>query len=312
MVEKSVHHKWSIPEFQRGFVWKPTQVRDLVDSLWRGYPVGTLLVWDSQRSVLTRNVPDGQAPEQWLVVGQQRTTAVCILSGRRPYWWNSKDSWETIVKRFDIRFDVDAKTERYFWVASAAHQKVKTSRYIPVSDLFSLDTARSEDQKTLLDLAKQVKLDGLCDGMDVTEVYTRLDRLRKIRDAEVVVITVGNELEDVVEIFARLNSKGERVREADIYLGIVAARSPGWVRDHFLPFMSDLEEAGFHVSPALVFRSLSAIGQGKVSFKAVDDEFWSAERIAPAWKRAKTAWALLTKQLKEFGLSGNALLPADN
>jgi len=148
--------------------------------------------------------------------------------------------------------------------------------------------------------------------MDAMEVYTRLDRLKKIRDAEVVLVTVNNELEDVVEIFARLNSKGTRVREADIYLGIVAARSPGWVRDHFLPFMGDLEEAGFDVSPSLVFRSLSAIGQGKVNFKAVEESFWSADRIAPAWKRTKTAWGLLTKHMREFGLSGNALLPADN
>lgn len=312
IVERSVHHRWSVPEFQRGFVWKPTQVRDLVDSLWRGYPVGTLLVWDSELPVATRNVPDGEIPSQWVVDGQQRTTALCILTGRKPYWWNSKEGWETVLRRFDIRFDVHAKTEPYFLVASAAHRKVKTHRYIPISELLSLDTAKSDQQQKLMNLAKQVKLDGLCDGMDAMEVYTRLDRLRKIRDAEVVIVTVTNELEDVVEIFARLNSKGTRVREADIYLGIVAARSPGWVREHFLPFMSDLDEAGFNVSPSLVFRSLSAVGQGKVNFKAVDDSFWNADRLSPAWKRTKAAWGLLTKHMKEFGLSGNALLPADN
>jgi hypothetical protein len=312
MVEKSVHHRWSVPEFQRGFVWKPTQVRDLIDSLWRGYPIGTLLVWDSRRPVLTRSAPDGQGPSQWVVDGQQRTTALCILSGRKPYWWNSNESWDAVLRRYDIRFDVHAKAEPYFWVASAAHRKVKTRRYIPVSELLSLDTSKDEDQKKMMELAKQVKLDGLCDGMDAMEVYTRLDRVRKIRDAEVVVVTVDNELEDVVDIFARLNSKGTRVREADIYLGIVAARSPGWVRDNFLPFMNDLEDAGFSVSPSLVFRSLSAIGQGKVNFKAVEDTFWNADQIGPAWKRTKSAWGLLKKHMKEVGLSGNALLPADN
>lgn len=310
MVEKSVNHRWSVPEFQRGFVWKPTQVRDLIDSLWRGYPVGTLLVWDSRRPVMTRSAPDGEGPTQWVVDGQQRTTALCILSGRKPYWWNS--NWDPVLRRCDIRFDVHAKTEPYFWVASAAHRKVKTRRYLPVSELLSLDTSRDDDQKKMMELAKQVKLDGLCDGMDAMEVYTRLDRVRKIRDAEVVVVTVDNELEDVVDIFARLNSKGTRVREADIYLGIVAARSPGWVRDNFLPFLSELEDAGFAVSPSLVFRSLSAIGQGKVNFKAVEDAFWSADQIGPAWKRTKSSWALLKKHMKEIGLSGNALLPADN
>lgn len=312
MVEKSVHHRWSVPEFQRGFVWKSTQVRDLIDSLWRGYPVGTLLVWDSQRPVMTRSATDSQGPTQWVVDGQQRTTAVCILSGRKPYWWSSSEDWDAVTKRYDIRFDVHAKTEPYFWVASAAHRKVKTHRYIRVAELLSLDTAKEEDQKKLMELAKQVKLDGLCDGMDAMEVYTRLDRVRKIRDAEVVIITVDNDLEDVVDIFARLNSKGTRVREADIYLGIVAARSPGWVRDNFLPFMGDLEEAGFKLSPSLVFRSLSGIGTGKVNYKYVEDSFWNSDRIVPAWKRTKSAWALLKKHMREAGLSGNALLPSDN
>lgn len=45
VVERAVSHQWSIPEFQRGFVWKPTQVRDLVESLWLNYPIGSLLVW---------------------------------------------------------------------------------------------------------------------------------------------------------------------------------------------------------------------------------------------------------------------------
>jgi hypothetical protein len=312
MVERSVQHKWSVPEFQRGFVWKSTQVRDLIDSLWRAYPIGNLLVWESQRPVLTRNASDGQGPTEWVVDGQQRTTALCILSGRKPYWWSSKENWDTVVKRYDIRFDIHTKTEPYFWVASAAHRKVKTKRYVPIAELLSLDTSKDDDQKKLMELAKQIKLDGLCDGLDAMEVYTRLDRVRKIRDFGVVVVTVDNELEDVVEIFARLNSKGTRIREADIYLGIVAARSPGWVRDSFLPFMSELEEAGFALSPSLVFRSLTAVGKGKVNFKSVEENFWDADQIGPAWKRTKTSWGLLKKHMKEMGLLGNAVLPADN
>jgi hypothetical protein len=48
VVDRSVSHVWSIPEFQRGFVWKPSQVRDLAESLWLDYPIGSLLVWNSQ------------------------------------------------------------------------------------------------------------------------------------------------------------------------------------------------------------------------------------------------------------------------
>ena len=51
LVDRAVSHAWSIPEFQRGFVWKTTQVRDLAESLWLDYPIGSLLVWNSQDHV---------------------------------------------------------------------------------------------------------------------------------------------------------------------------------------------------------------------------------------------------------------------
>jgi len=311
IVERSVNHKWSIPEFQRGFVWKATQVRDLMESLWLRYPVGTLLVWDSPVSVQTRAASDAHTPDLWIVDGQQRTTALCILNGRKPYWWSSAEDWERTVRKYDIRFDVHAKEPPFFVVANAATRRVKGSRYIPVNKILTLDASRESDLRAL-ELARQIKLDGLCDGMDVTEVYTRLDRVRKIRDLEVVTISVDNDLEDVVEIFSRLNSRGTRVREADIYLGVVAARTPGWVRDNFLPFVSQVTELGFDVSPNLVFRTITGIGKKAVRYRSIETSFWNATSIEPIWERTKRAWGLTIKQLKDYGIPGNALLPADN
>jgi len=244
IVERSVNHKWSIPEFQRGFVWKATQVRDLIESLWLNYPVGTLLVWDGSGPVQSRSASDSQAPDLWVVDGQQRTTALCILSGRKPYWWSSADEWERTIRKYDIRFDVHTKEPPFFVVANAATRRVRGSRYLPINKLLTLDINRKTDLKALQETAKQVKLDGLCDGMDAMEVYTRLDRIRKIRDMEVVTIAVDNDLEDVVEIFSRLNSRGTRVTEADIYLGVVAARTPGWVRDNFFAFRRSAVRTG--------------------------------------------------------------------
>src|SRR5690606_15432034 len=134
-------------------------------------------------------------------------------------------------------------------------------RYVPLSRILVLDTSKDADQKELQELAKEVKLQGLCDGMDAMEVFTRLDRLRKIRDKEIVTVSVDHELEDVVEIFSRLNSRGTRVTEADIYLGVVAARNPGWVRDTFLPYLRQLADAGFDLNPNLLFRALTAVGE---------------------------------------------------
>lgn len=311
LVERAVNHKWSIPEFQRGFVWKPTQVRDLAESLWLDYPIGSLLVWNSGAQAEERIAVDAQRPSQWLVDGQQRTTALCVAFGRKPYWWSSADDWNKTLKRYDIRFDVDAKEAPYFLVANAAIRKAKGDRYVPLSTLLVLDTQKEPDQKAMETLAREIKVQGLCNGMDAMEVYTRLDRVRKIRDKEIVTVTVDHELEDVVEIFSRLNSRGTRVTEADIYLGVVAARNPRWVRDAFLPYLKTLAEAGFDLNPNLLFRTITGLGEKKTRFKEIPDAFWNPDRIIPAWDRTKNAWRSLIARFREFGILSNDIMPTE-
>jgi len=309
IVDHAVNHAWSIPEFQRGFVWKAVQVRDLVESLWLDYPIGSLLVWNSLQDAEERVVRDAQRPGLWVVDGQQRVGALCILFGRKPYWWSSAEEWEKTTRKYDIRFDVDAKEPPFFWTANAAIRKVKGDRYIPLSRLLVLDTQKEKDQQVLQSLAKEIKVQGLCDGMDAMEVYTRLDRVRKIRDKDIVTITIDQELEDVVEIFSRLNSKGTRVTEADIYLGVVAARAPGWVRGTFLPFLKTLSDAGFGVSPNLLFRTVTGVGAGRVRFKDIDDKFWNQDSITPAWDRAVTAWKGLIARFRDYGILSSDTMP---
>lgn len=311
LVDRAVSHHLSVPEFQRGFVWKPTQVRDLAESLWLDYPIGSLLIWNSEGGVEERIARDAQRPSLWLVDGQQRTTALAILFGRKPYWWPSAEDWDKTLKRYDIRFDIDTKEPPFFLVANAAIRKARGERYVKLSRLLVLDPQKEKDQKILQDLARELKAQGLCNGMDAMEVYTRLDRARKIREKDLVTVTVNHELEDVVEIFSRLNSRGTRVTEADIYLGVVAARAPGWVRDEFLPFLNVLKDYGFDLSPNLLFRSLTAILVGKTRFRDIPDRMWNAEAIRPAWGRCQKAWENLVKRLQEYGVLSNDPLPTE-
>jgi hypothetical protein len=311
LVERAVGHRWSIPEFQRGFVWKPTQVRDLAESLWLDYPIGSLLVWNSGKQAEERVAIDSQRPGQWLVDGQQRTTALCVLFGRKPYWWPSAEEWNRTLKRYDIRFDVDAKQPPFFWVANAGIRKARGNRYVALSELLVLDTQKENDQQKLMTLARDIKAQGFCDGMDAMEVFTRLDRVRKIREKEIVTVTVDHELEDVVEIFSRLNSRGTRVTEADIYLGVVAARNPTWVRDTFLPYLRSLEVAGFDLNPNLLFRTITGVGEKKTRFKEIPDSFWNPDRIVPAWEKTKNAWKRLIARFREYGILSNDIMPTE-
>ena len=145
--------------------------------------------------------------------------------------------------------------------------------------------------------------------MDAMEVYTKVDRIRKIRDKDVVVISISHELEDVVEIFSRLNGRGTRVTEADIYLGVVAARNPGWVRETFLPYLRVLGETGFAIDPNLLFRTMTGVGIKRVRFREIPDDFWEEGKIKPAWERTSDAWKRLIARFKEYGVLSNDPMP---
>ncbi len=71
IVDKAVTHRWGVPEFQRGFVWTPQKVRDLVDSLWRGYRVGAFLIWYGGEYEEPRTAEDGVAPGAWLLTAER-------------------------------------------------------------------------------------------------------------------------------------------------------------------------------------------------------------------------------------------------
>jgi len=312
IIDNAIGHNWSVPEFQRGFVWKPPQVRDLIESLWLSYPVGSVLIWRSQNGAQERTAVDGRPHNFWVVDGQQRTTALCILFGRKPYWWESSENWKDTLNRYDIRFDVDTNIAPHFTVANAVIKKDKKRRYISVSELLNIDSGSDQGQASLKTLAREIKANGLCDGMDVMDVYSRLSSISDIRKQQIVTITVDHDLEDVVEIFARMNSKGTRVTEADIYLGIVAAKNPTWVRDNFLPYLKSLAEAGFDIDPNLLFRTLTGIGTKKVRFKEINEDFWSSPNITNAWEATKAAWGKAIKRFREYGILSNSLMPTEN
>ncbi len=69
MVDSAVNHQWGVPEFQRGFVWTRQKVRDLLESLWLGYPVGSFLIWYAPEEVEPRVTADGAQPLGWVVDG---------------------------------------------------------------------------------------------------------------------------------------------------------------------------------------------------------------------------------------------------
>ena len=197
----------AIPEIQRPFVWEATKVRNLLDSLYQGYPVGYLIAW---RNPSVR-LKDGttSSGKRILIDGQQRITALmAALLGREVL---TRD-YETL--RIRIAFH---PVEERFEVSNPAIQK--DASWLPdLADVFSPDASLTE----LTDIYAERNPDA-----DKKSVSRVLERLRKVINNHVGVIELAEDLdiETVTEIFIRVNSAGVTLSQADFAMSKIAANS---------------------------------------------------------------------------------------
>lgn len=113
LVSKIERGEIRLPEMQRQYVWQSTRVRDLLDSLYRGYPSGTILTWETDEGVATRDFAVDQDSMdatrfQLLLDGQQRLTSLsAILRGKHVFVKGRK-------RPIDILFNLDHPNELQF------------------------------------------------------------------------------------------------------------------------------------------------------------------------------------------------------
>lgn len=198
-----------IPEIQRPFVWKRSQVRDLIDSLYNGYPTGYIITWKNP-DVHTKD--GGKASgKKVLIDGQQRITALmAAIAGREVLDEDfNKD-------RIKIAFNPLAVDEtKRFAVQDASHLKDK--RWIPdISVIFSNSfKARAFENE----YAKNN------DGVDLDELSEVISRLKNIANRQIGVIELDHtlDIDEVTEIFIRINSKGTSLSQSDFVMSKMAA-----------------------------------------------------------------------------------------
>ena len=199
----------AIPEIQRPFVWKGRQVRDLIDSLYNGYPTGYLIIWQNPDVKLKNG--ESSVGKKILIDGQQRVTALMTAIGGYPVL---NENYEQ--KQMAIAFNPLAQdAEERFAVRTPAHDK--SSFWIPdISVLFRTDF---DSYEFIDDYAER--------NPDVSkkELNRAINKLLSIRNCQIGVITLVPQLDisEVTEIFVRINSQGKRLNEADFAMSKIAA-----------------------------------------------------------------------------------------
>ncbi|MGV8130622.1 MAG: GmrSD restriction endonuclease domain-containing protein [Candidatus Pacearchaeota archaeon] len=196
----------AIPEMQRPFVWDATKVRDLMDSLYQGFPVGYLIVWRNPDV----NLKDGSTSEgkKILIDGQQRVTALkaAILGDKvmnKDYKWvNINIAFNPIDEKFEVSNPAIEKDET--WIPS-------------ISEIFSQNTNFLDEVDKYYNRNQS--------RIDKNKLYERLDHLKKLVNKQIGLIELNPDLdiEDVTEIFIRINSEGVVLGQSDFVMSKIAA-----------------------------------------------------------------------------------------
>lgn len=301
-----------LPEMQRQYVWRSTRVRDLLDSLYRGYPSGAILLWETDEAVPQQKFAIAQSTNPYqstrlLLDGQQRLTSlsavirgepVVVRGRRRPIELlfnldhpdriafvtevnengDDEDEDEDAIGGLDDADDSseDELQKRFnqmmFVVATKKLEALP--QWIKVSDVFKTDS----DAPFL----KEAGVKGFDDPR--YEKYSqRLARLRGIRKYVYRMDVLERTLsyDEVTEIFVRVNSLGAKLRSSDLALAQITAK---WRHslETFLNFQESCAKRGFDVDLGIHLRNLMAFASGQSRFLTVGR--YDATALKKAWK----------------------------
>lgn len=195
----------SIPEIQRPFVWDGSKIRDLIDSLYHGYPVGYLIVW--QNPNMKDKSGNTTIGKKIMIDGQQRVTALM-----------------TAIVGFKV-LDKDF------------NEKVHKVAFNPFTEKFDVPSAAiNQDKKWIKDISELFKTDfrltkfinqycGDNPDMDSDTLEDLIMKVKKIYEAPIGIINLGVNLsiDEVTEIFIRINSQGKALTQADFVMSTIAA-----------------------------------------------------------------------------------------
>jgi hypothetical protein len=327
MIEKG---QIRLPEMQRKFVWKATKVRDLLDSLYRGYPSGTILMWEPDETVALTSfsikTDDKSAFKPMLLLdGQQRLTSlssvlrgepVTVRGRRRPIDilfnlehpdnpLNSVDVDEDDEDEFESdEFEqsedaINESIQQMTFVVSSS-KLAASSNWIRVSDVFKDNSDKAFLTKAGVESFDDPRYDR----------YTeRIKKLRAIRDYvyRMDVLEPNLSYEEVTEIFVRVNSLGAKLRGSDLALAQITAR---W-RDSLRIFEElqgkILSDHKFDLELGTILRSLVIQATGQSKFKTVSS--LSQSKLETAWKENERAMTFALNFLRSnVKIDSSALL----
>ena len=204
-----------LPDIQRPFVWKNAKVRDLFDSMYKGYPVGYLLFWQNGISDKSRTIgaDNKQKPPRLVIVdGQQRLTSLYAVIKGIPVL---RENFES--EHIHIAFN---PLEERFEVADAAIRRDKA--FIPNISILWEDNARVT--QIIRKYTNELKSSRVITEIEERKIEDSIEKLKGLLSYPFTALELASDIdeEDVSDVFVRINSKGTPLNQADFILTLMS------------------------------------------------------------------------------------------
>lgn len=327
----AIHKReYLMPAIQREFVWGADQITKLVDSLMRGYPVGSFLLWDVKPETaqsytfyefLTNyherdnpyadraTVPAGSGTTA-VLDGQQRLTSLNIalygsFAEKKKYaWWNSADAFP--VKRLYLNLvdepdDEELGTKydlRFLTDREAAPADGEADKWFRVGAVLDLANAGPA-------IMRELEQRGIAGSADAFQrLYDLYEAVRVLKPMNYFLVT-DQDADKVLEIFVRVNSGGTTLSYSDLLLSMATNQ---WqeldAREEVRSLVSEINSnAGrqFSFSKDVVLKTALTIADVDVRFKVTNFTQGNMAKVEAAWPQIKGALLRAATLLQQFG-----------
>lgn len=312
-----------LPQFQRDYVWKPRKIRNLLDSLWRGFPIGGFYLWRPTGAAIdpkpkaigaTRIGPQFVG---YLIDGQQRLTSLEAAFGL--YSGEDKRGVELRCYLDLAAIDSDRRRDTRLFVSYGGHRFVARrvdngdSTLIPLSILFE-----GQDPDLRRKTEDSLRANGWS-GKQIEAAMSRFDRATRMLDQLVPCTTVSDISDaDAVVVFDRLNKGGTQLRQGDVRAAELARGTAVGVLKRMREFVSEERPQRIGFGFSFAFRALVVFHRESAQFASLKHDWMDAP--GPDGRTLQQSWKATEKALAEalqfvdlkMGWSRRLLLPSAN
>ena len=277
ILEKIDEHQLFVPAFQREYVWKRDDAKQLIDSLIKEYPTGTMLTWETDHPPELKGpykYNEKQGAVRLLLDGQQRvTTLYMLINGKIPSYYTTP---EIINDTRGLYVNVESLELSYYMKTRMENNP----SWQNITDIFQGKISAFDLQAEFAASNKSLSMDELKKLNDNINAITRI----KEREFPEQTIPVKASIREAIDIFYKVNASGVALTDAELALAQISGYWPQ-ARDRFKAKLSELEKEGFVFKlDFIVYVLLGCLYHIGSDLRKLHDED-NNEKIRTAWDR---------------------------